>query len=509
MKIRIFSVILFAMMTFIWGCEDYLDVNHDPNVVEEVPDPIVLLPVSQVGLGNQLMGWDFGFGGAYWTQYWTQNYTASQFKQLCEYRETSFGSAYDELTSGVLIDLENVKRSVADDPSQLGLAYVAEALSIFTWQVLTDVWGDIPYSEALKGSEGIDSPKFDSQKSIYENLLLRVDELIKVDLSDASLKSDYDFIFGGDLGQWKLFVNSLKLKLSIRVSETDLYNNANLLSFVENNDFLTESALLDGSLWTDGSEGKRHPMREFELAGASYLSTNVIASKSFIDYLSVNSDPRLGKLFEATSDGFVGAFFGDFESKQDSDSDGTADDKESYSKAIFTADMDLVIMSNWEVAFYIAEVYARAGQYGEAGDYYTDAVNYSLAQHGVSATTISDAGGYAEWTGVASLNEALEMIGLQKWVANANYQHIESFLERNRIKYPAVDDIDIAADRNAAWIGFPVGKLTVSVEGRQKTSGNLPASPIYPSSVLNRNIKAPAQKVDLLEKVWWNQRAGK
>lgn len=486
-----------------------MDVNHDPNVVEEVPDPIVLLPNAQVGLGNQLMGWDFGFGGAYWTQYWTQNYTASQFKQLCEYRETNFGSAYQELTSGVLIDLENIKRAVSEDPSQVGLGYVAEALSIFTWQVLTDVWGDIPYSEALRGSEGIDSPKFDTQKSIYEDLLSRVEELTKVNLSDASLKSEYDFVFAGDLAKWQLFVNSLKLKLWIRVSETDLYNNATLLSFVEGNEFLTSSALLDGSLWTDGSEGKRHPMREFEVAGASYLSTNVIASKSFIDFLNVNNDPRMSKLFEPTSDGFVGAFFGDFESKQDADSDGTPDDKEDYSTTIFTADMDLVIMSNWEVAFYLAEVYARAGQYDVAGEYYADAVTYSLGQHGIAEATIVAPGGYAEWTGIASFEGALELIGLQKWVANANYQHIESFLERNRIKYPAVDDIDVAADRNAAWTGFPVGKLTVSVEGRQKTSGNLPASPIYPTSVLNRNVNAPEQKVDLLEKVWWNQRAGK
>ncbi len=98
---------------------------------------------------------------------------------------------------------------------------------------------------------------------------------------------------------------------------------------------------------------------------------------------------------------------------------------------------------------------------------------------------------------------------MQKWVANANYQHIEAFLERNRTKYPSVNDIDIAADRQSAHDNFPVGQLTISVNGRAKTNGQLPASPIYPSSVLTRNNNAPGQKTDLLEKVWWDQKQGK
>ena len=65
------------------------------------------------------------------------------------------------------------------------------------------------------------------------------------------------------------------------------------------------------------------------------------------------------------------------------------------------------------------------------------------------------------------------------------------------------------SDRNYAFLNFPVGQLTISVNGRDKTNGFLPASPVYPNSVLTRNINAPAQKVDLLEKIWWNKKIGK
>ncbi|PWD97557.1 SusD/RagB family nutrient-binding outer membrane lipoprotein [Marinilabilia rubra] len=516
MNNKILTIITVITLIFSAGCEDYLDVNKDPNVLSDIPDSKALLPGAQIGIGNQLMGWDFGFAGAYWVQYWTQNYTASQFKALCEYRETSFEDTYEELTAGVLNDLKRIKM-MSDNDQGRGKYFVAEALSLFTWQIVTDVWGDVPYFEALRGSEGIDSPEFDAQKEIYADLISRINTLLEMDLTDASLDGHFDFIFSGDLSKWRLFANSLKLKLMLRLSETEGYNNAEVLSFVENNEFLTsESAKIDESTWDDGQEGKRHPMREFEAGGASNLSTNVIGCKTFVDYLQQNADPRLNTVFSPAGGGFEGAFFGDFDSKEDSDADGTIDEEEAYCEADFAGDMDLILMSAWEVNFNIAEVYVRAGENEMAGDYYEAGVMSSLEQHGISNTEILEENsdneevnpGYAMWHDMEK-EEGIRQIAMQRWVASANYQHLEAFLERNRNKYPSVNDINIAADRQYANNNFPVGQLTVSVNGRAKTNGQLPASPIYPSDVLTRNVNAPGQKTDLLEKVWWNQKTDK
>lgn len=507
MNHRILSIALILLLGFSIGCDDYLDINQDPNVLSEIPDEKVLLPAAEIGLGNQLMGWDFGFGGGFWSQYWTQNYTASQFKTLCEYQETSFLNAYPELTAGVLGDLEKIK-VLSSNSDDKGNFFVAEALSIYTWQILTDVWGSIPYFEALKGAEGIVSPKFDDGEVVYTDLLQRIDNLLAIDLSSASIDGDFDFVYAGELAKWKLFVNSLKLKLMIRLSETSGYNNSALLSFVENNSFLQESAKIGGSVWSDDQEGKRHPMREFEEGGAKYLSTNVIACKTFLDYLITKSDPRLNTLFTAPSGGHLGAFFGDFDSKEDSNENGKTDDKEVYSTALFLPKMDLVIMSTWEVNFYIAEVYARASDNINAKKYYDLGVVASLNQHGISDYSIIGVGGSYSWID-GTIEDGIKQIAMQKWVANANYQHIESFLERNRTKYPSVDDVDVKKDRTGVNDNFPVGSFTISVNGRAKTNANLPASPTYPASVLTRNTNAPSQKLDLLEKVWWNKKVGK
>lgn len=496
----IFSTII--MLFTAASCNDWLDVNHDPNALEQIPDAKVLLPAAEMGVANNLMGWDFGFAGAFWVEYWTQSYTASQFKSLTEYLPQEFNTTYQSLMREPLTDLKRIKTMTAEDENK-GYYFVAEALSIFTWQIITDVWGDMPYTEALRGDEGILHPVQDKGQDIYADLMTRIDALLAIDLSSSSIEPKFDYIYEGDLDAWYRFANSLKLKLMLRLSETPQYNNAAVLSFIQGADLLTSSAKIPGTVWNDAMEGKRHPMREFETGGANYFSTNVIASKNFIDYLNLNKDPRLSTLFSGTK----GAFYGDFDFKGDSDGNGTTDDKETYAKVLFAPDMDLMLMSDWEINFYIAEVYARASQNTQAQDFYERGVTASLAQHGITNTDIIGTG-YAAWVNGA-LEQNIKQIAMQKWVANANYQHIESFLERNRTKYPSVNEINIEANRRTAFENFPVGDLTISVKGRALLNGNLPASPLYPSSYIFRNTNAPEQKANVGQKVWWNVKAGK
>jgi hypothetical protein len=522
MKSKLVSILSAFILLFSYGCSDYLDVNHHPDSLEEIPDTRVLLPSAQINIANSLMGWYFGFGGGFWVEYWTQAYTASQFKALCEYQPTSFDGAYSSLYIGALVNLKRITEMSAEKPDDnvaKAYGFIAEALSIFTWQIVTDVWGDLPYSEALQGKEML-NPHFDTQQSIYADLQTRINTLLETDLSEAfipTIDKKYDFIYNGDLDQWVAFANALKLKLMLRLSETSGYNNADVLAFIEdaNTTLLTASAKIPRTTWDDSQNGKRYPMREFQKgtsdgSTANYLSTNVRGCKSFTDYLVTNADPRMAKLFSGTA----GAFFGDFDSKMASDGGNTTDDKKSWCTSSFQATtvpavyMDLMLMSDWEVNFYIAEVYARANDFAEAKTYYDAGVTASLRQQDITSTAIIATGGYAEFT-ATNTEVAVKQIAMQRWVAHCNYQHIESFLERNRTKYPAVNDIDIKASRRTAWANFPVGDLTISVNGRALLNEQLPASPLYPEAVLTRNNNAPGQKQNVGEKVWWNQKAGK
>jgi len=503
MKSKFFITIILFLNLLLAGCSNWLDVNHDPDALEKVPNADVLLPAAELGIANNLMGWHFGFGGGFWVQYWTQSYTASQFKTLCEYQPQDFNTAYNSLMAEPLPDLRRIKAMTAEDENK-GYYFVAEALSIFAWQIITDVWGDMPYFEALRGDEGLFHPKQDTGQEIYADLMKRINDLLKIDLSKSSINGGQDLIFAGDLSKWYKFANTLKLKLMIRVSEAGSYDNNAVLTFVQNGNFLTESAKIPGTTWNDAMAGKRHPMRGF-MTPTNYISMNVRACKSFIDYLRLNNDPRLSKLFSGGNPAYRGAFFGDFDSKEASDG-STPDQTATFAGVVFPANADLMLMSAWEINFYIAEVYARAGNHAKAKEFYDAGVKASLMQHGISDFDILS--GYAAWRD-GTVEEEIKTIAMQRWVAHCNFQHIESFLERNRTKYPPVHDIDIKANRRYAWNNFPVGYLTISVNGRQLLSGELPQSPLYPDTYITRNNNAPPQKPNVGQKVWWNKKVGK
>lgn len=489
------------------SCQKYLDVNHDPNVVEEIKDPKIILTSAQLNVATHIVGWELGLGGSFWVQYWTQKHTGSQFKTVCDYGEQRGDIAYAGLTSGALQDFERIKKIASQAKEHAGYAYIAEALSIYTWQVLTDVWGALPYFEAQRGAEGIYAPKFNLGEEIYADLLKRVDALLAQGQPTASVDSHYDFLAGGDLEQWYRFANSLKLKLMMRLTYTSLYDNAKALAFVQSAPLLKTAVAIPGKVWEDSKEGKRHPLREYEAGGANYFTTNIIACTSFIEYLKAGSDPRLEKLFTSVGGAYRGAFFGDYDSTEKTD--GSTSDKDvKYSVPIIRPDLDAIVISPWEVSFYIAEVYARAGNDAKAREHYEEGVKSSLKQHGITDMAILGAGGYAEWK-PGSEDEMLHRIAMQKWVAHANYQPLEAFFERNRLKYPRVNEVDVRLSRRALFGDFPVGELTISVTGRDKLNQNLPKSWLYPNRIMERNHNALPQKSNVGQKIWWDQKSGK
>ncbi|MCP4309974.1 MAG: SusD/RagB family nutrient-binding outer membrane lipoprotein [Bacteroidetes bacterium] len=503
-KIKIIFLSLLVILTM-GGCSDWLDVNRNPNALSETDNAEIVIPAAQMNIANALMGWDIGFAGAFYSQYWTQIHIASQYKFLDEYEETDFEDAYNNLIPGALNDLQRIK-SISEEGE--GEYFLAEVLSIYTWQLITDLWGDIPYSEALGGEEGTFSPKFDTQESIYTNLLQRIDALLAADYSRANLIATYDFIGEGDMDMWMAFAKSLKLKLMLRLSETSAYANASVLAYVQQGGFLSSNAEIPGAVW-EARDSKQHPMVEFNTGAAGYISGNVIASRTMIEYLFVNADPRIDALYDAPSSGtHKGSFQGDFaaDNSVDSDGNGTPDAEEEYSTVSFPTATPLPFMTDWEILFNIAEVYARANMNAEAKTAYDAGVAASFAYWGLSGS-ITGAGEYAEWPG-GTLEENIEQISLQRWIAFCKTQHAEAWLSRNRTKYPAVDPIDIASDRSFAHTNFPVGNLTLSVAGRSRLSDRLPASPIYPNSVITRNTTKPSQKTSMAEKVWWDQKAG-
>lgn len=114
--------------------------------------------------------------------------------------------------------LEEEELQGADNSNKLALVRV---LRVYFFHQLTDVAGDIPYFEAQLGEQGALSPKYDAQRTIYEDFFKELDEAAATLDAGSPTFGSADLFFGGDVGKWKKFVYTLMLRLAMRLTKVD------------------------------------------------------------------------------------------------------------------------------------------------------------------------------------------------------------------------------------------------------------------------------------------------
>lgn len=145
-------------------------------------------------------------------------WTGDKYLHKPEYTYGLWRTAYGvEVKQSVqLLDL------LKDDPEKSNHYQIARIFNVYIFHRITDMYGDIPYSEAGKGYiDGTFQPKYDRQSDIYEHMLNELDEAAKaLDPSRASFGSA-DFIYNGDPLKWRKFAYSLMLRLGMRLTKVD------------------------------------------------------------------------------------------------------------------------------------------------------------------------------------------------------------------------------------------------------------------------------------------------
>ena len=175
-----------------------------------------------------------GWGGAY--AWYVSSYTEQTFgtgnNQLmkAELRlrgETAASSTFNNEWNGVYANLMNIKQIIekcADgglNAGQKDIEGIAQVLWVLNYELLTDVHGDIPYSEALAA----DQPKLDSQESIYADLLKRIEAaetLLGEAVADGMNNTGtQDLLYGGDPSGWLALAHAVKARLLLNTSFRD------------------------------------------------------------------------------------------------------------------------------------------------------------------------------------------------------------------------------------------------------------------------------------------------
>lgn len=393
------------------ACEDGLtEINENPNAPEDVP------------VGNVLLGgiWDVvanaGNRGAFgqWTQLyhaenWAQHLAQPVYNEEDRYqpRDGVPTNIWDEMYEA-LIDLAHV-RDVATEQGNDDLWAVAEVMTVYGFMVLTDYFGDIPYTQALQLRDDVAFPEYDAQADIYPDLINRLEAAAgMMDAGEVADFADYDPIYHGSMAGWQRFANSLRLRLAMRMADTPMAD---------------EAAAEFQAAWADPTMSMVEHTADVEWAGADPAANPVYEgivlagrtgdfrmSASLIDRLQALDDPRLDVYAEpAASDG---VFRGLRNGLVPADYDLGASDFSTIGADFLDPEAPSVLMSYAEVLFLGAEAAERGWISGSAETLYLEAIEASMQQYDIDQSEIDQYLAQPEvaYTGMSDIWE-------QKWMA--------------------------------------------------------------------------------------------
>jgi hypothetical protein len=428
--------------------------------------------------------------GGIWSQHWTQSHVASQYRDEDRYSLTGadgdYGIPWRELYSDALVDLDRVINE-AKESGNNNLVLMSVALKAYTYQMLVDLYDQVPYSEALSAETGITQPKFDEGKSVYEGLIRELDDALALDFSGAGntwIQTDFVFGAGGLPAQtrsWIQFTNTLKLKMWLRQTKVnDGAASSAISGLLGENNFLLADAKID--VFSDVTD-QSYPLYETNIRQLN-VATNLRASRTFLSWMQEFEDPRLDVYFSAGSGGHFGLRQGDI------DIPGSQLDGGLVDVANLSATTPFYFFSQDEVAFMLAEAHLRYGDAAKAKSFYEEAVLGACSRVGTDCSGIITAA-YAYPDGDFQAN--LKAIITQKWASMVERGY-ESFFDHNRTGIPAISPV---TSDNADYVP---GEFTYSIAG--VTGGAFPKRLIFPGYSRRTNVNTPAE-VPLTVPVWW------
>jgi len=500
--IKIF-LIGFIITFLTTGCSDWLDINTDPNNPSDASMELVFTAGVMEVAAN--VGGYYNLLGGMWSQYYTQSNSANQYKYIDGYiiEATDFQSNYREMYAGALNDLKYA-RVKAEASENWSFNLMATVMEVYAWQVMADIYDEIPFQEALSGTS-VPSPKYDKGSVVYDSLIKRLDVALSKNFDAVSsvltkAQINQDQVFAGDISKWKQFANTLKLKLYLR----QMYVNpskaqAGIVS-LKDAEFLNEDAKLDIFI---NEKDKDNPLFSSDRTNLN-VATNLRASATLYNYLETKNDPRLTKCFDNAPNGTKGTPMpqGGF------DIISTVIPPTTISVFHLEPTTPVYFFSLAEVKFMLAEVAAKGWSTDNAKSLYDEGVNAAFSRLGEDGSSFVASGGVYEYPASGDFEAQQKAIITQKWVSMAGIQGLEAFLENSRTHYPAISAI-------SAWNGtssngslnplFTGGEFTYSLAGT--TPGKkFPKRLLVPMSERNANSNVPAdlKAKGITDKIWWD-----
>ncbi len=502
-----FTAALLVLVLFISGCtKDFEKINTNPNspgLSQAAPDMLLTNAIESMTSRVHEIFFGHEMGSC-----WVQHMAKVQYPDEDRYvpRMSVINNTWTSFYASSGYDVQTLY-NIADARKNDSYKAVALILKSYIVSVVTDEWGNVPYTEAFLGSDAkaIVSPAYDTQQAIYTALIANLDQANTLLTSSAPAIAG-DILYGNDLTKWKKFANSLKLRLLMRQSDrvaptaaiTAMVNDpVKYPIFTSNAD--------NAALAYLGSAPNNNPINENRKTRDDHRVSQTIidimwTTNPNMDYrVAVYANlPSAATWWDGLPNGMTSTDAANYKGNGLTKTSKIGD----YFSAATAPGM---LMSFAEVEFILAEAAQRSfitGSTKTVQQYYEDAIKASYYQYADAIVAnnkkIAALGIPATWTidnfladymaSYATFNpaKALQQIYTEKWLAMFD-QGIQAAYEWRRT-------------------GIPVLKPAVAGQN----GGKIPVRAYYPSDESARNptnLKAAvtAQGADDLNtRVWWD-----
>ena len=475
------------------GCSpnSFLDVNASPNN-PTVVQPAVQLPTITVGTAF-VVGNTLGRDGDLFMQHYAgianQPFTEDKYAISGNYDNEWRGDLYGNNLNGAQTLINN---NVAN-PAYTG---IAKLLKAYNFALITDMWGDVPYSQALQGLANI-HPAFDRQQDIYEGAtgIQSLFDLVREGLADLDktgglAPSTDDFVYKGDLSKWRKVGNMLLLKFACTISRKDPALATSVINEVLKKGANGSAAIAanadDFSVPFGTAVGNTNPYYSYNVTNRP---NDQMASTRFLDSLTAYNDPRLPKFFTTTPANAAsthttpyGKFTG-FENGSSVTAPVRAN-RSVYNTYVTgtSGEAPMRLLTNFQRCFILAEMAVRLKTAGDANALYQEGITRSMELAGLSAADIATY--FAANPTIVTLSgtdtHKLNQILFQKWIAWVGNGY-EAWNDYRRTGSPHL--------RPALNVSF---------------TPNIPQRLLYPPSEIAANGDVlPKTNVNIDNPVWW------
>ena len=482
MRNKYLSILLIAPLFF--SCDKFVDVNNNPNNPTSVP-PATLLPTTTLGMAFANSN-ELGRATSVLVQY-----NAGAANQVLQEDRFDLENLLDnqwgnEIYGGTLNNLQLlIEQNQATNPVYAGIAKIQKAYVI---SMATDLWGDVPYSEAGQGLR-FPQPRFDTQQDIYlgnSNLGIQsLFDLVKEGMADLDKTSTVkpgndDIIYKGDLVKWKRAGNTMLLKFAMQISNKNAaLAKSTIQAVIDGNNYINTN-LLDFEVPFGTSQGNQNTHYSFN--NVNRLSDLMLSSRFLALMRNLNDTVRLGKYYTKPTGTFVALENG---AAQTLPALPPLANRSKYNVYVTGANGEAPVrlLTNFQTQFILAESALILGTTGDANAYYQAGIRASMAKSGMTVAEIDKY--FTDNPSVVTLSGTTDQkraqILTQKyiaWVGNA----IEAYNDWRRT-------------------GIPVLTLPQNTTGDNPNV--IPNRMPYVANELTRNPNAPNPRLKTDVKVWW------